>query len=181
MEVLLMSEITHCLCLSVVVLFLQGVHELYDSTVKGLETACVENIVSSLSGEDPRLLVPNHAQIDALTLTDVREAVSRLLIPANVEVCIPTLHLLTISLTHYLTTSLSHSPKLLHCCFLYPHFDSCHCRCPYVATPLSPPWKNLPSPTLAPFLRVPPPLPSLPTTCTLSRTPPPALWGAVVC
>jgi hypothetical protein len=32
----------------------QGVHEHYDSVVKGLESACQERLAQSLTGNDPR-------------------------------------------------------------------------------------------------------------------------------
>jgi hypothetical protein len=46
----------------------QSYHEQFDSTVKGLESACVESLAYSLTQGDPRFLCPNHKQIDALGL-----------------------------------------------------------------------------------------------------------------
>ena len=66
----------------------QGFHEQYDSVVKGLETACQEKIISSLTGADFRLLTPNHEQIEALSLDKVKAAIVSQLAPDAVEVSI---------------------------------------------------------------------------------------------
>jgi hypothetical protein len=95
----------------------QSYHEQFDSTVKGLETACTESLAYSLTGADTRydlhptrrghvfsprfasrlisarriscvhcrLLVPNHAQIDALDLQTCKEVMLDQLDPSNVE------------------------------------------------------------------------------------------------
>ena len=49
----------------------QGLHEQYDSVVKGLETACEERILSSITGGDSRYTTPTHGDIEALTLPQV--------------------------------------------------------------------------------------------------------------
>lgn len=66
----------------------QGFHEHYDSIVKGLETACQEQLAASLSGGDSRLLSPNHSQLDQLSLDVCRDAVTRQLGADAVEVSI---------------------------------------------------------------------------------------------
>jgi len=64
----------------------QSYHEQFDSTVKGLESACVESITYSLTGGDSRFLCPNHKQIDALKLDSSRQAVVSQLDPTRIEV-----------------------------------------------------------------------------------------------
>jgi predicted Zn-dependent peptidase len=64
----------------------QGFHEQYDSTKKGLETACQELILKSLTQGDPRYLVPTHEQIDAMTLDTAVNAIKSQLGPEAIEV-----------------------------------------------------------------------------------------------
>ncbi len=64
----------------------QALHEKFDSTSKGLETACLERLTASLTGGDSRFLEPTHQQLDRLDLPTVRRAVVQQLRPANVEV-----------------------------------------------------------------------------------------------
>ena len=66
--------------------YIQGLHEQYDSTIKGLETACVERITSSLTNSDGRLIHPTHDDIDRCKLEDVKKAVTRIMTPEAVEV-----------------------------------------------------------------------------------------------
>ena len=66
----------------------QGFHEHYDSIVKGLESACQEQIVSSLLQGDERFITPNHDQIDSLDLDSARSSVQKQLSPSNVEISI---------------------------------------------------------------------------------------------
>jgi predicted Zn-dependent peptidase len=66
----------------------QGLHEQYDSVVKGLETACVERITSSIAAGDRRYTTPTHLDIEALSLDECRSAVLAQLRPDNVEVSI---------------------------------------------------------------------------------------------
>lgn len=66
----------------------QGLHEQFDSVVKGLETACQERVLSSLTGADFRLLTPDHEQIEALSLAKVKAAIVSQLGPDSVEVSI---------------------------------------------------------------------------------------------
>ena len=66
--------------------YTQGLHEQYDSTIKGLETACVERITSSLTNNDGRLIHPTHDDIDRCKLEDVKKAVPRIMTPEAVEV-----------------------------------------------------------------------------------------------
>eukprot|EP00607_Mallomonas_marina_P007369 CAMPEP_0182419444 /NCGR_PEP_ID=MMETSP1167-20130531/3899_1 /TAXON_ID=2988 /ORGANISM="Mallomonas Sp, Strain CCMP3275" /LENGTH=1078 /DNA_ID=CAMNT_0024594381 /DNA_START=315 /DNA_END=3551 /DNA_ORIENTATION=+ len=65
-----------------------GLHEYFDSVVKGLETACQERLTQTLSGGDQRFCTANHKQLDALSLEDVRDAVSEQLAPSRVEISI---------------------------------------------------------------------------------------------
>lgn len=67
---------------------IQSAHEQFDSTVKGLETACVESLTYSLTSADTRFLAPNHNTLDALTLDTVKEALKQQLTPENLEVSI---------------------------------------------------------------------------------------------
>lgn len=64
----------------------QGIHEQYDVTVKGLESACHEKLVQSLSGGDQRFSLPDHDQIDAFTLDEVRRSLVDSMGPEAVEV-----------------------------------------------------------------------------------------------
>ena len=66
----------------------QGIHEQFDSTVKGLESACVEGITRSISRGDARQIFPGHEEIDALDLASVRAAVTNIMAPNAVEVSI---------------------------------------------------------------------------------------------
>lgn len=66
----------------------QGIHEQFDSTIKGLETACVEGITRSISQADARQIFPGHEEIDALDLPAVRDAVTSIMAPSAVEVSI---------------------------------------------------------------------------------------------
>jgi predicted Zn-dependent peptidase len=66
----------------------QGCFENYDMTTKGLETACQQRIIQSLSGNDLRLLVPDHKTIENLDLPTVKRAVLDQLGSESVEVSI---------------------------------------------------------------------------------------------
>eukprot|EP01039_Chlorochromonas_danica_P002675 gene2675-2920_t len=66
----------------------QAYHEQFDSIVKGLESACMESLLYSLTGGDGRLLTPNHHQVDGLSLDICKQAVRDQLRPDNVEVTI---------------------------------------------------------------------------------------------
>lgn len=66
----------------------QGIHEQFDSTVKGLESACVEGIMRSISQADPRQIFPGHENIDALDLSSVKVAVTDIMSPNAVEISI---------------------------------------------------------------------------------------------
>lgn len=66
----------------------QSFHEQFDSIVKGLETACQESLVYSLTNGDARYLTPNHKQIDALDLATVQQAIRQQAVPQCVEVSI---------------------------------------------------------------------------------------------
>ena len=63
-----------------------GIHEQYDSTIKGLETACVERLTQSLTQGDGRQEFPTHEDIDNLDLPSVKSAVCNIMTSANVEV-----------------------------------------------------------------------------------------------
>lgn len=64
----------------------QALHEQFDSAVKGLESACHESLVYSLTSGDTRFLTPNHKQIEALTLDIVKKSIQDQLNPTNIEV-----------------------------------------------------------------------------------------------
>jgi len=66
----------------------QGYHEHYDSVVKGLESACQQRLVESLTGGDHRFSTPNHEQIDNLDLPYVKNAIVSQLGPDAIEVSI---------------------------------------------------------------------------------------------
>lgn len=66
----------------------QGYHEHYDSVVKGLESACHEKLVASLTGGDHRFSTPNHQQIDNLDLEFVKAAINSQLGSDAIEVSI---------------------------------------------------------------------------------------------
>lgn len=67
---------------------IQSAHEQFDSTVKGLETACVESLTYSLTSADTRFLAPNHKTLDTLSLDAIKEALKLQLVPENLEVSI---------------------------------------------------------------------------------------------
>jgi len=64
----------------------QAFHEQYDSVVKGLETACQEAILLSLTGNDGRFGAPNHDQIDELDIITCKQAIVSQLCPDLIEV-----------------------------------------------------------------------------------------------
>jgi predicted Zn-dependent peptidase len=66
----------------------QGFHEQYDSTKKGLETACQDLILKSLTQGDLRYLTPTHEHINALTLDCAVSAIKCQLGPEAIEVSI---------------------------------------------------------------------------------------------
>ena len=66
----------------------QGCYENYDMTVKGLESACQEQIILSLLENDTRFAVPNYELIDNLDLESCKGAVCKQLGPESVEVSI---------------------------------------------------------------------------------------------
>ncbi|KAJ1382683.1 hypothetical protein B484DRAFT_411384, partial [Ochromonadaceae sp. CCMP2298] len=66
----------------------QSYHEQFDSTVKGLESACVESLAYSLTQGDPRFLCPNHKQIDALGLEVSRDSIVSQLDPGSLELSV---------------------------------------------------------------------------------------------
>lgn len=65
-----------------------GLHEHFDSVVKGLETASQERLKQSLSGGDPRVCTPNHRHLDELSMADVQKAIHAQLAPSRVEISI---------------------------------------------------------------------------------------------
>ena len=66
----------------------QGCFENYDMIVKGLESACQEQIIQSLLNNDARFAVPDHKLIDNLDLETCKAAVCRQLGPECLEVSI---------------------------------------------------------------------------------------------
>ena len=66
----------------------QSFHEQFDSIVKGLESACQESLVYSLTNGDARFLTPNHKQIDGLDVATAKQAIQAQLTPQAVEVSI---------------------------------------------------------------------------------------------
>merc|ERR1711871_820230 len=66
----------------------QGCYENYDMIVKGLESACQEQIIQSLLQNDTRFAVPNHELIDSLDLETCKAAVCKQLGPESLEVSI---------------------------------------------------------------------------------------------
>ena len=66
----------------------QALHEQSDSAAKGLEAVCREQLLSTLTAGDDRLLTPSHGQLDAIGLDEVRSLIHGLLRPENVEISI---------------------------------------------------------------------------------------------
>eukprot|EP01035_Chromulina_nebulosa_P019847 gene19847-25796_t len=66
----------------------QSTHEQFDSTIKSLETACLERILGSLTDNDERYLFPNHNNIENQSLESVKEAITSQLSPDSIEVSI---------------------------------------------------------------------------------------------
>ncbi|RYY68538.1 hypothetical protein EON63_24710, partial [archaeon] len=66
----------------------QGAHESFISSLRSLESACAEGLVYSLTQAQPRLLTPNHQQIDHLSLETVERAVKDMLKTENLELTV---------------------------------------------------------------------------------------------
>lgn len=55
---------------------------------KDLDTLCRDAIVSELTNNDPRFLIPTPEQLDALTLNDVKSSINSQIIPSRAEVTV---------------------------------------------------------------------------------------------
>ena len=56
----------------------QALHQSYQSILKNLDLRCQEEVISTLTDGNYQFCHPTHAQIDAITLTDVKEAVGKM-------------------------------------------------------------------------------------------------------
>jgi predicted Zn-dependent peptidase len=65
-----------------------ALYEQYNACINGLESACYDKLLSSLTNNDKRYTVPTHDQLDSFCLDDIKKAVTNQLNPSTIEVSI---------------------------------------------------------------------------------------------